>query len=271
MRANRYDGFCAACAEHVQAGTGSLTGTPGRWRTWCLACSPTAPPRADHDGWHRTVLAALDFETTGVDPHHDRILSYALLDRPGSEISGLINPGVPIPEAASAVHGLTVDSLAGAPAPAEALAGVIAWVQSIIDRATPLVVFNAAYDLTMLRAEAVRHGLAQPDWHRLIVVDPLVVDWSIERGGLGSRRLTDVATYYGVDLGQAHDALCDARAARDVAIELAARHPHVGEQSLDQLMASQRDWFAERARDWNSYAVRVGRDTDDPAGWPLAG
>ena len=30
-------------------------------------------------------------------------------------------------------------------------------------------------------------------------------------------------------------------------------------------------WFAERAEDWNAYARRVGRDLDDPAGWPLVG
>ena len=271
MRANRFDGFCEACSAHVEAGAGNLTGTPGRWRTWCLACSPKPPPRALHDGWHQAELASLDFETTGVNPHHDRVLSYALLDGPGLELSGLIDPGIPIPEAAANVHGITASSLVGAPSSAEGLPVVLDWVQSLVDRGVGLVVFNAAYDLTMLRAEARRHHLAEPDWDRLLVVDPLVVDWSIERGGLGPRRLTDVAAYYGVDLGTAHDAVCDARAARDVAVELAARHPQVGCLSLADLMESQRAWYAERAHDWNAYALRVGRSTDDPSGWPLAG
>jgi DNA polymerase III epsilon subunit-like protein len=271
MRTNRFDGFCGACAVHVAAGDGNLTGRPGRWRTWCLACSPKPPPRADHDGWHHLPLASLDFETTGVDPHHDRVLSYALLEQPGSELSGLVNPGVPIPEGASAIHGITAEALLDAPGSAAGLVVVVEWVQSLIDRDIGLVVFNAAYDLTMLRAEAHRHRLAQPDWQRLMVVDPLVVDWSIERGGLGPRRLTDVATYYGVVLGNAHDAVCDARAARHVAVELAARHPDVGRLTLDELMHHQREWYAERAREWNDYAVRVGRDVDDPSGWPLAG
>ena len=201
MRTNRFDGFCGACAAHVAAGDGNLTGRPGRWRTWCLACSPKPPPRADHYGWHRLPLASLDFETTGVDPHHDRVLSYALLEQPGLELSGLVNPGVPIPEGASAIHGITAEALVDAPGSAAGLVVVVEWVQSLIDRGIGLVVFNAAYDLTMLRAEAHRHRLAQPDWQRLLVVDPLVVDWSIERGGLGPRRLTDVATYYGVALG----------------------------------------------------------------------
>ena len=270
MRANRFDGFCAACTVHVVAGGGSLTGQPGRWRTWCLACSPTPPARGDHDGWHRLPLASLDFETTGVDPQTDRVVSYALLDEPGFEITGLVDPGVPIPDAASRVHGITDAMVAGAPGPVDALAVVVDWMQTLIERRVALVVFNASYDLTMLRAEAWRHGLGQPDWDRLLVVDPLVVDWGIERGGLGQRRLVDVAAYYGVTLDGAHDATIDARAAREVAVELAARHAHVGEVGLEDLMQHQRGWYAERAVDWNAYASRVGRDLDDPAGWPLA-
>jgi DNA polymerase-3 subunit epsilon len=271
VRSNRFDGFCDSCAAHVTAGAGSLTGFPGRWRTWCIACSPKPPERGSHDGWHRLPLASLDFETTGVDPLADRVISYALLDEPGFEITSLVNPGVPIPEAAAAVHGITDEMLVDAPTSAEALAVVVDWVKVLIERGVGLVVFNAAYDLTMLRAEAERHGLDQPDWNRLLVVDPLVVDWAIERGGLGPRRLVDVASYYGVPIEDAHDARCDAQAARDVAVELAARHPQVGTLSVDVLMNEQRRWFAERAADWNAYAERVGRPIDDPHGWPLAG
>ena len=229
------------------------------------------PERGDHDGWHRVPMASLDFETTGIDPHHDRVLSYALLDESGVEITGLVNPGVPIPPASAEVHGITEAMLAEAPSSAEGLTVVVDWVQSLVERQVALVVFNATYDLTMLHAEATRLGLAQPDWSRLLVVDPFVVDWGIERGSLGQRRLIDVAAYYGVRLDNAHDATCDARAARDVAIELGARHPHVGTSTLVELMASQRAWFAERAEEWNAYAVLNGRPADDPEGWPLTG
>lgn len=215
-------------------------------------------------------LAALDFETTGVDPHHDRVLSYAMLGEPGFEVTGLVNPGVPIPSASAEVHGITDDMLADAPSSAEGLAVVVDWVQSLVERQIGLVVFNAAYDLTMLQAEAARLGLTQPDWSRLLVVDPFVVDWGIERGALGQRRLVDVAAYYGIPIPNAHDAMCDARAARDVAVELGARHPHVGSITLAELMTHQRTWFADRVRGWNVYAVQGGRPLDDPAGWPLA-
>jgi len=270
MRSNRYAGLCAICGIAVAIAAGRLIGVPGSWRTICLRCSPTPPPRGVHEGWHRTALASLDFETTGVDPLTDRVLSYALLGDQGADIHGLVNPGMPVPPLSAAVHGLTDAILAHAPEPPEALAVVVDWVQALIDRGVGLVVFNAAYDLTMLSAEATRWGLPQPDWDRLLVVDPYVIGWGIERGGLGSRRLVDVAGYYGVPIDNAHDAACDARAAREVAHEIGARHESVGSATLADLMHDQRRWFAERAEDWNSYARTVGRTLDDPHGWPLA-
>lgn len=270
MRSNKYAGRCAECAAAVAAAAGRLIGLPGSWRTICLGCAPTPPPRGDHDGWHRVPLASLDLETTGVDPLTDRVLSFALLDDRGIDFAGLIDPGVPIPAASAAVHGLTAEALAGAPAPVDAIAEIVAWVQDLVERGVGLVVFNAAYDLTMLRAEAERWGLAQPDWDRLLVVDPFVIDWGIERGGPGPRRLGDVAAYYGVELDNAHDAVADARAAREIAYEIGRRHPTVAAGSLESLVLRQVVWFAGRAEDWNHYARTVGRDLDDPAGWPLA-
>ncbi|WP_159085782.1 exonuclease domain-containing protein [Aeromicrobium chenweiae] len=269
MRSNKYAGTCAECSSAVAIAAGRLIGRPGRWLTMCLSCSPTPPPRGDHPGWHVAPLASLDFETTGVDPLTDRVLSYALLDDRGRDVSGLVNPGVPIPAASAAVHGLTAEALADAPAPVHAIAEIVTWVQDLVDRGVGLVVFNAAYDLTMLRAEAERWGLAQPDWDRLLVVDPYVIDWGIERGGLGPRRLTDVAAYYGISLDNAHDAAADAFAAREIAHEIGRRHPDVAAGTLQDLMHRQGGWYADRAEDWNRYARTVGRSLDDPAGWPL--
>ena len=231
---------------------------------------PAPPPRGDHDGWHRIPLASLDFETTGVDPLNDRVLSYALISDVGPDVVGLINPGIPIPASSAEVHGITDVLLSDAPPPAVGIAIVVEWVQSLIDRGVGLVVFNAAYDLSMLHAEATRWGIKQPDWDRLSVIDPYVIDWGIERGALGSRKLTDVAAYYSVPLDNAHDAAADARAARGVACEIGARHPHVAASGLDELMRRQRTWYAERVEDWNAYARTVGRRLDDPDGWPLA-
>jgi DNA polymerase III subunit epsilon len=230
---------------------------------------PVAPPRGDHDGWHQVALASLDFETTGVDPRTDRVLSYALLGDRGTDVAGLIDPGVPIPPGSAEVHGLTAEMLVDAQSSETGIAVVLDWVQDLVDRGVGLVVFNAAYDLTMLRAEAARAGLPQPDWDRLLVVDPYVLAWAVERRKRGPRRLTDVAAFYDVRLDNAHDAAADARAARDVAHEIGLRYPQVASASLDELVRRQKAWFAERVEDWNAYALTAGRRLDDPHGWPL--
>jgi DNA polymerase-3 subunit epsilon len=270
VRVNKHPGTCLECEVEVLMGDGRLIGLPGEWYIVCVTCSPAPPPRGEHDGWHRTPLASLDFETTGVDPLTDRVLSFALLGDRGDDLCGLIDAGVDIPPASAAVHGLTAEMLAGAPAPRDAIAEIATWVQGLIERQVGLVVFNAAYDLTMLRAEIRRWGLVQPDWDRLLVVDPFVVDWGIERGWLGPRGLGDVAAYYDVVLDHAHDAAADARAAREVAYELGRRHPAVATGTLESLMVRQRGWFADRAEDWNAYARTADRGLDDPLGWPLA-
>lgn len=268
MRPNREDGTCDTCFTPVTAETGRVVGQPGRERVLCLACRPQPPVRGRHRGWFTGPLAALDFEATGVDPHRDRVLSYALID-PDHERESLVDAGVPIPEASAEVHGITATSLVGAPSSRDAIRIVADWVQSLVDRRVGLVVFNAAYDLTMLRSEAARHGVRQPQWDRLLVVDPYVIDWGLERGGLGQRRLVDVAEYYGVRLDHAHEALADARAARDVAVEMGARHPEAGACSLADLMLRQHLWHAERIDDWNAYAAAKGRDRIDRNSWPL--
>lgn len=55
-------------------------------------------------------LVVLDTETTGTDPQSDRIVHLGLirLDPDGSsdEFETLVNPGLPIPAAATAVHGI---------------------------------------------------------------------------------------------------------------------------------------------------------------------
>src|SRR5438270_14068809 len=64
-------------------------------------------------------LAVLDLETTGVDPKLDRIIEVSVLKLlPGGghdHRTRRVNPGVPIPPEATAVHGITDDDVADSP------------------------------------------------------------------------------------------------------------------------------------------------------------
>src|SRR5690242_18269037 len=64
-------------------------------------------------------LVALDLESTGTDPATDRVIELALLtlvpDRPADLYRLRLNPGVNIPPAATAVHGITDADVRDAP------------------------------------------------------------------------------------------------------------------------------------------------------------
>jgi DNA polymerase-3 subunit epsilon len=173
--------------------------------------------------WFEGPLAAFDTETTGVDTETDRIVSAALVvqDAPGLRPRAtrwLVSPGVPVPRAATAVHGLTqeyVERHGRWPAPvmyemAEALAE-----QARAGR--PLVVMNAPFDLTLLDRELRRHRASSLGrWLErtsLHVLDPRVLDRHLDRYRKGGRTLSDLCAHYGVELTAAHDAAADAQAA----------------------------------------------------------
>ena len=227
------------------------------------------PIEDDPAAWFNRPLAALDFETTGVNPRTDRIVSFAALSDVGGDFIGMVNPGVPIPDSSADIHGITDSDLARAPMSAQALRPVLSWVQDLVLRRVGLVLYNAAFDLTMLRTEADRHELDQPDWEDLLVVDPYVLAGGVDRDRPGTRRLGDVAAHYGVRLDRAHDATHDARAAREIAVAIGKKYPREMGTSLTVLMAQQRYWIAARAMEWNRRAQDLGRGLSATgSNWP---
>jgi DNA polymerase-3 subunit epsilon len=230
--------------------------------------------------WYEGPLAAFDTETTGVDVETDRIVSAALVvqDAPGSRprvSRWLVNPGVPVPAAATEVHGLTEEHLQRNgrwPAPvmyevAEALAE-----QAGVGR--PLVVMNAPFDLTLLDRELRRHRASSLDrWFErtpLLVLDPRVLDKHLDRYRKGRRTLTALCAHYGVPLEGAHDAAADAAAALEVTRAVGRRFASRLERlSPGELHTLQTVWHAAQARGLQAWFARSGSDeVVDPA-WPL--
>jgi len=230
--------------------------------------------------WYEGPLAAFDTETTGVDVETDRIVSAAVVvqDAPGTRprmSRWLVNPGVPVPEAATAVHGLTDEHLQRNgrwPAPvmfeiAEQLAE-----QAMMNR--PLVVMNAPFDLTLLDRELRRHRASSLDrWFEgsaLRVLDPRVLDKHLDRYRKGRRTLTDLCAHYGVTLEGAHDAGADALAALDVVRALGRRFATRLERLTPaELHALQTGWHAAQARGLQAWFTKSGTPEIVNPDWPL--
>lgn len=234
-----------------------------------MALAPTsARPRwADR-------LAVFDLETTGIDVTTSRVVTanVSRLDASGaveSRRDWLADPGVPIPEQATAVHGVTTaHARASGRRAAEVVAEIVAELRAAVDAGYTLVVYNAPYDFSLLRHEAVRHGI--PPLERPgPVVDPLVVDKQLDRYRKGKRTLSAAAEFYGVSLTDAHDAGADAIAAGRVAQALAERYPDELALPASALHALQQSWHDEQCASFEDYMRRT-RDPGFTArrGWP---
>jgi len=269
---NKFPGSCGECHDRVAAGAGQAVNQDGRWRTYHNECAPrrVAPPRGGHGGWHELPLVGFDLEGTSTQPLHTRIVSAALVHSDGRRSDWLIDPAVPIPADATAVHGITDEHVRrhGRPA-AVALAELATAISKLIADATPLVAFCAQYDVTALAAELARHALPPVDWDRAIIIDPSILHREVEPRWSGSRQLGELCGYYEVTLANAHDAAADAQAALELARSIAARHPHIAGLPPAQLHGRQIEWFAAQGRDLQAFFDRKGRRETVSLEWPL--
>ncbi|MGI5488444.1 3'-5' exonuclease [Microtetraspora malaysiensis] len=106
------------------------------------------------DAMLRSNAVILDTETTGTDPNTDRAVQIGVVDMRGDVLlDTLVDPGVPIPADASAIHGYHDRDVAGQPAFGEILPQ-LSTVLTAPDR--PVIVYNSRYDGRLLRAEVAR-------------------------------------------------------------------------------------------------------------------
>ncbi len=232
---------------------------------------PATPDRLP--AW-ATTLGVFDLETTGIDTDTARIVTahVGVIDEHGAVVerrTWLVDPGVPIPEQATAVHGITTErARAEGAAAAVAVAEIVRAVDLLFRRGLPVVVYNAPYDLSLLAAEARRHGL-DPIADASPVVDPLVIDKAVDRFRKGKRTLTAAAGVYGVDLVDAHDAGADAVAAGRVAQAIARRFPEVLDIDVEHLHDSQIAWARDQAASFQDYMRRTNPAFTTSGAWPI--
>ncbi len=219
-------------------------------------------------------LAVFDLETTGLDLQTSRIVTaaVAVLNANGEAVEiheWLVNPGIEIPEAAANVHGITTEmARANGVEPAPAIAEIIA-VLARLELEMPLVAFNAPYDFSILKSEALRYGLEPLE--PKAVVDPLLLDRQMVkfRSGKGSRNLVALCKDYEVELLDAHNSTADAIAAGRLAQRQASKFPQLN-VSISELHASQVIWSDEQSLDFEKWFKQQDRpDYRAVLGWPI--
>lgn len=228
-------------------------------------------------GWVDGAVVGLDTETTGLDVTTDRVVSAAVVRRHQGTTtvrSWLVDPGVDVPAAATAVHGITNEhARRHGSAPADALDAIAQELAGALLRGEPLVAFNASFDLSIIDAELRRHGLPTlPE--RIgrevrVVLDPLLLDRTLDRLRHGRRRLVDLCAYYRVTgAGRLHTADVDVHVTLEVLDALTRRFPEIAAADLevlhDRQVGAHRHWV-ETVNTW-----RLAEGLPGAArGWPL--
>jgi DNA polymerase-3 subunit epsilon len=167
---------------------------------------------------HRPLVFT-DIETTGLDPQYDRIVEIALMKlAPGAEPRTLglrFNPERSIPAAATAVHGIRDDHVAGCPTLADKAAKMTGFIAD-----ADLAGFGVArFDLPFLVAEFERAG-RNFRLHGRKVIDALTLFHVREPRDLSAA----VRVYCEHDHRQPHRARADVKAAAAVLDAMLGRY-----------------------------------------------
>ena len=157
-------------------------------------------------------FTTLDIETTDVHTGRAEIAQIgAVRVRDGrivEELESLVKPSVPITPGATKVHGITNQRVADA-SPFDDV-----WPRFRDFCGSDVVVAHNGYQFDFRVIRKMAASLGTPD---LCTYDSLPLARELHQG---SASLPDLAAHYGVDPGQSHSALCDARALAHVFLAL---------------------------------------------------
>jgi len=169
-------------------------------------------PDATPDAWGELCrLAAepfvvLDTETTGLLA--PEVVSIAVVDDRGRPLlHELVRPEKLIEPGAARLTGLCLEALEGKPSFLEIAPSVADAI-----RGRRVVIYNVAYDVAVLRNTHRRYGLDMPtfeSWCAMEWFARLYGQWDPERNAFVWQSLTKAATFFGVRVESAHDALAD--------------------------------------------------------------
>lgn len=207
-----------------------------------------------------------DTETTGVSAQLDRVVELGAVCLLGGQTSQerrmRINPEQPIPQGATAIHGIRDEDVVGKPtfsAIAERFAmyldgrmhgGVTPWLAG----------YNAAgFDVPLLNAEFARVGCSiciDP----AVVVDPMLfARWHLRH--LRSRSLASICAHFGINVGRSHSALDDARATADLLFRLLAEG--MMPPSVSEALRQQAELRLQLDAEWQDFSYWLYRDRND--------
>lgn len=177
-------------------------------------------------------MVTIDFEATGVEPATDRIVQFALARDGHEPLSGLVNPGRPIPPESTLIHKIT-DAFVVNAMPFNRWAKRIA---EYLDGCDAIVGFGCLrFDVPLL-AEEMSRAEVPFDWNAFEIIDVGNLFKQMEPRGLSAA----VRFYLGRSHDGAHDALADVLATQGVLSAQLDRYEALKGKTLTELAAISR-------------------------------
>ena len=209
---------------------------------------------------------AFDTETTGLDARSARLLQIGAVKlsgsaiEPGARFERLINPGVPIPKSASAIHGIADADVAGAPPFKTVIADLEAFLGSAV-----LIGHTLSYDMAILKRE---YALAGAVWRPPRLLDiRLLAEIAVPT--LAQFDLDRICEWLGVEIEGRHTAMGDALAAAHAFVALIPHLRQRGIRTLAEAEAASRRRAEGQARAAGALPAPENSVSDD-AGAVLA-
>lgn len=175
-------------------------------------------PRINRDTPLSELTAVvLDSETTGLDVTEARIVQIGAVrvaqgqTQPDQTLLTLVNPGVPIPPASTAIHGIDDAAVRSAPSFATVKPQLDAFVGNAV-----IVGQSIGFDLAILLRETRRIG---GRWHPPHFLDTKLLYAALDDDPQ-EHSLDDLLSVLGVTIGHRHTALDDARATAEIFVRL---------------------------------------------------
>jgi len=160
-------------------------------------------------------FVAFDTETTGLHPSSERVVELSAvrfsLDGEIATFDQLVDPKIPIPDAAARVHGIRDGDVSGKPTVDTLLPKFTEFVEGAV-----LLAHNAEFDVGFLAHEARRCGQALP---RVAILDTVELARQL-RSDLPNHKLETLSRALGCEAGEYHRALADAQTLRQVFLRL---------------------------------------------------
>ena len=192
-----------------------------------------------------------DLETTGLNIVKDRIVQIGAIkvcqDKADEVRNVLINPGMPIPPESTEIHGITDAMVADKPTFEKLAKAMLEWF-----RGCDLAGHNiCGFDISVLSEEFARCGITFPD-ESVNFIDTL----KIERMVNAHKLEHCYKRYTGKTLTDAHDALADAAATKEVFFSQMKNHKDLPDEMKEL------ELFCNDGKERVDFAGKLARNDD---------